>query len=165
MMSASCCDGNRAASDRCIGSQFGFGASSSLRGNARMEGADVQFCAPSCHRKQHDIQNDCKLLTMPSPSEEILCASKGILGSPGSDSLSLDSTRVGLFGTSAARFARELFRQTNFSKSCSSLHSRSPMCNEQVLFWSTFSGPKLVIELASTELAGSTLRFLPSWSC
>jgi hypothetical protein len=102
---------------------------------------------------------------MPSPIEEILCSSLGLLGSPEDDSLSLEFTRVGLCGTSADKFAKEFFRQTNLSKSCSSLHSRSPMCNEQVLLWSTFSGPKLFTELTSSELAGPILRFLPSNEC
>ena len=94
----------------------------------------------------------CDQLTIPSPIEEILCASLASLGRPKFDSLSLELTSVGLDSASAARPAMEFLRQTNFSKSCSSLHSRSPMCSEQVLFWFIRSGPKVFTELTSVWL-------------
>jgi hypothetical protein len=72
-------------------------------------------------------------LTIPSPRDEVLCASLGSFGTPKVDSLSLDPTSVGLRATSEDRPAVEFFRQTNLSKSCSSLQSLSPMCKEQVL--------------------------------
>jgi hypothetical protein len=78
---------------------------------------------------------------MPSPSDEVLRASLESFGRLSIDSLSLDPTSVGLRPVFADALGVEDFRQTNFSKSCSSLLSRTPMCVEQVLLWSTRLGP------------------------
>jgi hypothetical protein len=101
-------------------------------------------------------------LTIPSPRDEVLCVSLGSFGTPKVDSLSLDPTSVGLRATSEDRPAVEFFRQTNLSKSCSSLQSLSPMCKEQVLLSSTRPGVKLFTELRSAELDESwVFRLLP----
>jgi hypothetical protein len=131
----------------------------------RIEGADVQICAPSCIGEYFAWYETAIKPTIPSPMDEMLCASLGRFGSPILDSLSLDPISVGLRGTSELNPAVEFFRQTNLSKSCSSLQSRSPMCMEQVLLWSGRSRARLFTELTSAELVGATFRLLPTSTC
>jgi hypothetical protein len=83
--------------------------------------------------------------------DEILCASLGLLQIPRFDSLSLEPASVGLCDMLAVRLVMEFFLQTNLSKSCSSLLSRSPMCVEQGLLC---SGPELLTEETSAWLDG-----------
>lgn len=56
MMSASCCEGSRATSDRWTASPSDCGLVSCLSTSVRMEGADVQVCAPSCTIGKHALQ-------------------------------------------------------------------------------------------------------------
>jgi hypothetical protein len=142
-----------------MASQFVFCPLSRFWANVRMAGADVHVCAPSCLCEYYNVRRACVQLTIPSPIEEILCTSLGLLGRL----KSLDPTSVGLCSTSLDGLAMEFFRQTNLSKSCSSLHSRSPICSEQVLGCSGRSGPELLTELTSTVLEGpEILRLLPT---
>jgi hypothetical protein len=72
-------------------------------------------------------------LTMPSPIVEILCESLVISGRPRNlNGFSSEIAEVGeLCCISDDEFVYVNLRQTNFSKSCSSLYSRSPMWSGQ----------------------------------
>ena len=107
------------------------------------------------------------LLTIPSPSEEMLYASlrypdiSGLL----SFSLEPEAVRVGLRGAVLTAAVVAFLRHTNLSNNCSSLHSLSWMCFEHGFTSSTRSGPGLSILVRGLIVAGLTstwtLGFLP----
>jgi hypothetical protein len=86
-------------------------------------------------------------LTIPSPIDDKLCASLENSGRSNLFSFSPgpEAVRIGLCGTAvdALVILVELLRQTNRSKSSSSLQSLSVICLEHVFPASTRSGPKL----------------------
>jgi hypothetical protein len=68
---------------------------------------------------------------MPSPTEDMLCASLEISGRLKTlldvSSDGGEAVKLRCFSVDALEVGIENFRHTNFSKSCSSLHSLSPM--------------------------------------
>jgi hypothetical protein len=106
------------------------------------------FARQAISVSEWNVRGKCDQLTIPSPIDDRLCPSLENSGRSNLFSFSLepDVVRVGLWATVIEAPAVELLRQTNLSKSSSSLHSLSVICLEHVLEPpSTRLGPKLSI--------------------